>query len=234
MCTVTFIKLNNTDFILTSNRDEQVTRETIPPTIYQENGVNLLFPKDRLAGGTWIGTSSQNRLVCLLNGAFKNHKKLKKYKFSRGIIVKQALLTEKINPFVEEFDFSKIEPFTLIIVDWNKEVTLYELIWDGNKKYFNALKDEKKIWSSATLYDDSMKKLRNKWFLNWNKKNTTVNQQKVLKFHHSHFGDDGTSILMRRPSIQTVSITSVLKKEKSITMTYEDVLTNSTVSKSLN
>jgi len=79
-----------------------------------------------------------------------------------------------------------------------------------------------------------MKKLRNKWFLNWNKENITINQQKVLKFHHSHFGDDATSILMRRPSIQTVSITSVLKKEKSITMTYEDVLTNSTVSKSLN
>jgi len=234
MCTVTFIKLNDDDFILTSNRDEQITRETVPPAIYQENEVKMLFPKDKIAGGTWIGASSQNRLVCLLNGAFKNHKKLKNYKFSRGIIVKQTLLTENINPFVEEFDFSNIEPFTLIIVDWNKKVTLYELIWDGNKKYFNVIEDRKKIWSSATLYDDAMKKLRNKWFLNWNKENTTINKQNVLKFHHSHFGDDASSILMKRPSIQTVSITSVIKKENSITMTYEDVLTNLTVSKSLN
>ena len=39
MCTVTFLPLGNTDFILTSNRDEQRLRETLPPKIYEEDGI---------------------------------------------------------------------------------------------------------------------------------------------------------------------------------------------------
>ena len=75
MCTVTFLPLGNTDFILTSNRDEQRLRETLPPKIYEEDGVEMLFPKDKVAGGTWIGTSSKKRLVCVLNGGFIKHKR---------------------------------------------------------------------------------------------------------------------------------------------------------------
>ena len=55
MCTITFIPKSNNDFILTSNRDEAPGRETFPPEIYEEEGVKLLYPKDALAGGTWIG-----------------------------------------------------------------------------------------------------------------------------------------------------------------------------------
>ncbi len=72
MCTVTYLPLGNNNFILTSNRDETPLRKTIPPKEYDENGVELTYPKDELAGGTWIGLSDKNRLVCLLNGGFKN------------------------------------------------------------------------------------------------------------------------------------------------------------------
>ena len=75
MCTVTYFPLGKNDFILTSNRDETPFRKTIPPKKYLENGVELTYPKDELAGGTWIGTSSKNRLVCVLNGAFIKHKR---------------------------------------------------------------------------------------------------------------------------------------------------------------
>ena len=34
MCTVTFLPLSNTDFMLTSNRDEQPQRETLHPKIW--------------------------------------------------------------------------------------------------------------------------------------------------------------------------------------------------------
>ena len=85
MCTVTFLPLQNNNFILTSNRDEQRIRETIPPKKYKENGVDLFFPKDKIAGGTWIGTSSNKRLVCVLNGAFKKHKRKDYYKKSRQL-----------------------------------------------------------------------------------------------------------------------------------------------------
>ena len=59
MCTVTFLPLSNNDFILTSNRDEQRQRETLHPKIYEEDGIEMLFPKDKVAGGTWIGASSK-------------------------------------------------------------------------------------------------------------------------------------------------------------------------------
>ena len=61
MCTVTYLPLGNNEFILTSNRDESPVRKTILPKKYFENGVEILYPKDELAGGTWIGTSNKNR-----------------------------------------------------------------------------------------------------------------------------------------------------------------------------
>ena len=36
MCTVTYLPIGNKDFILTSNRDEDVNRKTISPKIYTE------------------------------------------------------------------------------------------------------------------------------------------------------------------------------------------------------
>ena len=77
--------------MLISNRDEAVSRKTIPPKLYEENEVSLVYPKDEVAGGTWIGSSSKNRLLCLLNGAFVKHDRKSSYKKSRGIIVKELL-----------------------------------------------------------------------------------------------------------------------------------------------
>jgi len=72
MCTVTYLPLGNNKFILTSNRDESPTRKTISPTKYDENGVQLIYPKDEIAGGTWIGLSEKNRLVCFFLGYRKS------------------------------------------------------------------------------------------------------------------------------------------------------------------
>jgi hypothetical protein len=52
MCTVTYLPLKDNNFILTSNRDETPLRKTIPPKTYVESGVELIYPKDELAGGT--------------------------------------------------------------------------------------------------------------------------------------------------------------------------------------
>ncbi|UJH91072.1 NRDE family protein [Antarcticibacterium sp. 1MA-6-2] len=67
MCTVTLLPNNETTkgFILTSNRDEAAERKAVPPEIYEVNGVNILFPKDKVAGGTWIGVGENCRLICL-------------------------------------------------------------------------------------------------------------------------------------------------------------------------
>ena len=226
MCTVTFLPLTNNDFILTSNRDEQRLRETLPPKKYEENNVEMLFPKDKMAGGTWIGTSSKNRLICVLNGAFKNHKKKENYKKSRGVIAKEMLQVKQIEPCVENLDLFEIEPFTMVIVDWNnRQLNLFELIWDGDTKYFTKLKNEPKIWSSSTLYKNDIKEIRKNWFQHWIANNEFTSEA-ILDFHHSEIGDKEQAVLMKRSNVETVSITSVKKEGTSIEMLYEDVVHN--------
>lgn len=226
MCTVTFLPLTSNNFILTSNRDEQRLRETIPPKKYIENGVEMVFPKDKTAGGTWIGTSSKNRLICVLNGAFEKHVKKKKYKKSRGVIAKEILKEDDFLQYVKNLDLKDIEPFTMVIIDWNEErLNLYELIWDETKKYFTKLKNEPKIWSSSTLYSNAIKEKRKQWFYKWIGENEFT-LDAILNFHHSENGDKEQSVLMKRSYVETVSITSVKKQSNLIEMLYEDVVHN--------
>jgi uncharacterized protein with NRDE domain len=126
MCTVTYLPIGNNQFILTSNRDESPMRKTIAPKKYDEQGVALVYPKDELAGGTWIGLSEKNRLVCLLNGGFEIHERKGPYAMSRGLIVKKILSAENSVTCIENFIFDNIEPFTLVLVDWKNSLATYE------------------------------------------------------------------------------------------------------------
>jgi uncharacterized protein with NRDE domain len=225
MCTVTYLPLKDNNFILTSNRDETPIRKATSPNTYLENGIELTYPKDELAGGTWIGTSNKNRLVCLLNGAFVNHSRNKYYKMSRGVIVKNILSTEDAVEHINEFDFIEIEPFTLILVDYLGQLETYELVWDGTQKHFKKLVQEPKIWSSSTLYSDKMKELRNGWFANWLAENEDFKQDKIIQFHQNeNLGNAEISPKMKRAFTETVSTTSIKKENKKIVITYFDYL----------
>jgi uncharacterized protein with NRDE domain len=224
MCTVTFLPLGNTDFILTSNRDEQRLRETLQPKIYEEDGVEMLYPKDKVAGGTWIGASSKKRLVCVLNGGFIKHKRKENYTKSRGLIAKELLKENSLQPYLENLDLLDVEPFTMVIVDWNNnELNLVEVVWDEHEKHIITHKNEPKIWSSSTLYIDEIKKLRKSWFQQWLSENEFTSEA-ILQFHHMETDDKEQSVLMKRIHVETVSITSVKKMETTIEMMYEDVV----------
>lgn len=235
MCTVTYLPLGNSNFILTSNRDETPLRKTIPLETYKENGVELTYPKDALAGGTWIGTSTKNRLVCLLNGGFTNHIRNQYYKMSRGIIVKNILSADNGVAYINNFDFMGIEPFTLILVDYHLQLEAYELVWDGNKKHLTKLESEPKIWSSSPLYNEEMKAVRKEWFSDWLAENHSFQQEKIIDFHQNEsLGNREVSLIMKRAFVETVSITSVKKIAETIEITYLDLRTAKTVQKKLN
>lgn len=224
MCTVTFLPLSSTNFILTSNRDEQKERQTLAPKKYIEDGVEMVFPKDKIAGGTWIGTSSNKRLVCVLNGAFKRHKRKASYKVSRGLISKDVLKTKNLATYIETIDLEGVEPFTMVIVDWNSSnLNLYEWVWDEHKKHFTKLENKAKIWSSSTLYANDVRGDRKRFFQNWLVENEWTSEN-ILKFHHSSKGDKEQAILMSRSYIETVSITSVKKENREQIIQYEDVV----------
>jgi len=224
MCTVTFLPLNKTDFILTSSRDIPFSREKAShPKNYMEDGVKLSYPKDGKAGGSWIGASSKNRLICLLNGGYVYHKSLASYKKSRGLIVKELLKTDDIRKGLNAIDLKEVEQFTLVIVDWNEGLKLLEFVWDGEEKHLKIKEKEPQIWSSSTLYDDATKQLPWNWFEKWQKENE-ITQKSILKFHHTAgIGDPIIDVMMDRKKGGTVSITSISRAENSLSMVYEDV-----------
>lgn len=228
MCTVTYLPLENDSFILTSNRDESPMRKTIPPKKYSENGVELIYPKDELAGGTWIGLSEKDRLVCLLNGGFEKHKRSTYYRMSRGVVVKNILSVDDPVSYINDFDFDNIEPFTLILVDFSEKRRAYELVWDGSLKHFQELAEEPKIWSSSTLYDQEMKKDRVQWFQEWLSVHKEFDREEIFTFHQStDKGTTGTTLKMKRPFVETVSVTSVERKQENTSLRYLDLKNDS-------
>ncbi len=223
MCTVTYLPLGNNDFILTSNRDEDPNRKTIPPKEYDEEGVKLTYPKDELAGGTWIGLSEKKRLICLLNGGFTKHQRAESYRMSRGVIVKQLLKVDNPVEIINHFDFDGIEPFTIVLVDWKQNLKAYELVWDGEQKHFEVLEGIPKIWSSSTLYDEEMKQLRRDWFADWLEEYKDFTQEDILAFHQDETkGNSEISLKMKRTRVETVSVTSISKKEDNVGLQYLD------------
>lgn len=226
MCTVTFLPRENGDFIFTSSRDEDSSRETVFPKVYLEDGHKFLYPKDVKAGGTWVALSEDERLVCLLNGGFYKHKHTGNYTRSRGLIVKEALKAENIKWFVEDVDLEGVEPFTMIAIDWSFLTICVELIWDGKKKHIRVLSHKPKIWSSSTLYNVEMRKERESWFSDLLKIDDTPSFDSVIKFHlDDSKGTAETSVKMKRESVETLSITSIVKSDNGVVMFYKDVLT---------
>lgn len=217
--------LGDNDFILTSNRDETPLRKTIPPKSYLENRVEVTYTKDVLAGGTWIGTSEKDRAVCLLNGAYENHKRTLPYTLSRGVIVKNVLTSDDAEVYIYRLGLHNIEPFTLLLLDYSVDLKLFELVWDGETKHFDQLDKTPKIWSSFTLYTNDMKEKRQEWFKNWLKNHANCTAENILGFHsNTELGEPEVTIKMKRNVIEIVSITSISKIEGIVEMKYLDFL----------
>ncbi|MBT8269830.1 MAG: hypothetical protein HKO96_02820 [Flavobacteriaceae bacterium] len=226
MCTVTFIRHEKNDFILTSNRDEAPDRYTHPPQIYSDAGGHLLYPKDSRAGGTWIGISEQKRLVCVLNGAFVKHHRTPPYEISRGQIAKELMVCENLGQEIDDLNLMQVEPFTMIIVEWKDDLRAMELIWDGFKKHLTEVTESNRIWSSSSLYSSKMKAARNHWFNNF-KSSTDLDADSIWKFHHSAGdGNKEYGVIMDRGKVRTTSVTQVMKQGSEVQMIYDDLQAN--------
>jgi len=223
MCTLTFIPKSNAGFIVTSNRDEAPGRATINPKIYTYAGIKLLFPKDELAGGTWIGLSDKNRFISLLNGGFTAHDRQDSYRISRGIIVTDLLIADNVLKTIESYNFSGVEPFTLVIIDWAKQLRIFELVWDGEAHHLSEKPLAPQIWSSSLLYSAQIKQKREQWFSKFLLEHINPSAEQLLKFHKtSGEGNPETDLIMDRVFVKTKSVTQIIMQD-SITMYYEDL-----------
>lgn len=228
MCTVTLTKNNDSGFVLTSNRDELIGRKTLPIASYQLKGKQLLFPKDEVAGGTWIAVSDDQHMVCLLNGGFKNHTKKNFYRHSRGVVVTDILSSDlPLYEAMKTYNCEDLEPFTLVAACWSQELNFYEMVWDGKKKFFKNLDTQKThIWSSSTLYTSEMKKMREDWFADF-KLNNTITSESIIDFHkNGGVGNGHYDLQIKRGDLQTRSITQINVSSTGVSMTYEDLIIN--------
>jgi len=234
MCTVTLFKTSPKGFILTSNRDEAIGRKTLPVNFYKVNEKRLLFPKDQVAGGTWISVSEEQTMICLLNGGNKNHEKQNYYRHSRGVVVTDILSQDNLWEAMQSYNCKDLEPFTLVAVDWNSEISFYELVWDGKQKHTRILNsNQTHIWSSSTLYTQEMKQFRIDWFADF-KLNNELTAKNIIKFHKTGgIGNEFYDLQIKRGDLQTRSITQVIANDTEVKMRYEDLVINKVFEKSI-
>jgi uncharacterized protein with NRDE domain len=232
MCTVSYIPTSD-GYYFTSSRDERISRTTIPPVKYSVNGIDLYFPKDELAGGTWIATNLSGKTACLLNGAFSNHTKEKSYKKSRGLVLLESFNFKNITDFANGTDFNQVEPFTLLIIDFSISQIKHfdEFRWDGKNKHLKSLPlTEIQLWSSATLYPQQVQELRRSLFDNWIEKHKHFEDKMILDFHNRKHGLNPTDdILMQGyKNLRTLSISQIHVKGNNCNFKYVDIVKNKT------
>ena len=224
MCTVTYLPLKGSNYILTSNRDEAPARSPRNITRQHLAGQELAFPRDEAAGGTWIAISSANRLACILNGAFEKHERHPPYRRSRGLMALDFFEYASVEDFLEGYLFEGMEPFTMIVLEQSK---LLEFRWDGHQQHRKWLDSRQpRIWSSAPLYPEEIQQKRKQWFADWLEGKKDFRQEDILDFHrNAGDGDPWYDVVMNRGNmVRTVSITSIVKEDAFMEMQYHDLL----------
>ena len=232
MCTVTYIPpVNGSSFILTSNRDERLERQTAPPAMYAENGSSLWFPRDLRSGGSWIAINEEGRLCCLLNGAFLPHEKQEYHTLSRGkVLMEMAAVHSGVEEYFGERDLSHVEPFTILTIEHEQGMISHfsESIWDGAEKHYQELDKQKpSIWSSVTLYGEEYRYIRGQLFQQFYKEqHGHISPEKVYDFHTGNHTDNAALnvIMQREGGLKTVSITQVTLQDGKMVMKYFDLI----------
>jgi hypothetical protein len=225
MCTVTYLPVGKEDFILTHNRDEQSVRGIASmPEIRDADGLRTVYPVDPKGHGTWIGMADNGKAACLLNGGFERHIPDPPYKHSRGLVILHLFSFPGTSDFIDKYEFSRLEPFTLVVYDRG---SLYEIVWDGQKVHAKNLPvDQPHIYSSTSLYEPAVREKRHQWFRQWLEEHPTYRINDIRNFHnYGGEGDSATNLVMKREEgLQTVSITSIQKRDGRLEMIHHDLI----------
>ncbi len=226
MCTVTIVPTNKGDFVLTTNRDEAPNRISLDPAFYNYKETDMLFPKDKMAGGTWVGVSEKHRVVCVLNGGFDYHERKPGYGKSRGLIAKDVMAANDVLEITNNYDLTDVEPFTMVVADWGKGLKFMEWVWDGQRKHMKPLPLQAHLWSSSTLYAPEMKAERLQWFKHFTAHHA-LNAKTLLQFHKTAGqGNTDYGVVMDRGIVKTTSRTQVEKIGHHLEMRYENLQNN--------
>lgn len=224
MCTVSFVYANNS-FLLTSNRDEKITRPSaIKPKIYQTETKKIIYPKDAKAGGTWFVVDEFGNAIILLNGGKTKHIAKEKYRLSRGVIVLQLMASNAIVSTWKTIDLTDIEPFTLLVLEDKQP---FQLQWSGEEKFTDELEiNQTYIWSSSTLYSPDIQQQRAEWFVEYMNENKEISSEKMKFFHKNTEPKDAKNglIINRDNLYKTLSVTQAVISGNSVFVHHSDLI----------
>jgi len=224
MCTVVYMPRDNNVFFASLRDENPMRAKATEPIIEDTETIKFIAPRDSLAGGTWVGINEYNNVIILLNGGFENHTRKNNYRKSRGLIVLELLQTEL--PVIDWnlMDMTDIEPYTLIV--WSDH-NLFQLVWDGHQKHKNLLDATiPHIFSSATLYNNTIKEYRKQLFDNWVLTKPNISQINLLNFFKTFTDSNDGFIMNRSNTLSTLSYSflEIQKNEKAI-FNYHDFQT---------
>ena len=223
MCLVSYISTQN-GYFLTSNRDESPKRAETPLRSITIGNSNLICPIDQ-KGGSWIIMAKDARAICILNGAHNNHTRKSTYRLSRGVMMMEFFTFDHTRDFIAQYNFTNIEPFTMVIREKNK---LYEFRWDEISKHIKILDtDQSYVWSSSTLYDDEMRRARKKVFFE-EIKHIDLNIEAIMELHRrGQVGNTENNFVMNREDrVATISITCAAAQAEKITMLHNNLMSS--------
>lgn len=224
MCTVSFVNANG-KIIITSNRDEAINRpNAIEPKNYFINNINIIFPKDKKAGGTWFAINEHVTVLVLLNGANEKHISKDNYRKSRGLIVLELISSNSVLQSWKIIDLDNIEPFTLVLFENQK---LYQLQWNEIEKTISELDtNQSHIWSSSTLYSKEIRQERASWFYTFLDTKPDVTSEELFNFHHyTETGNTEHGLVINRNNIlKTLSITQTVIEKNKVAIHYNDLI----------
>lgn len=224
MCTVSFVYANNS-FLLTSNRDEKITRPSaIEPKIYQTETKKIIYPKDAKAGGTWFVVDEFGNAIILLNGGKTKHIAKEKYRLSRGVIVLELMASNAIVSTWKTIDLTDIEPFTLLVLEDKQP---FQLQWSGEEKFTDELEiNQTYIWSSSTLYTPDIQQQRAEWFVQYMNENKEISAEKMKLFHkNTEPKDTKNGLIINRDNLyKTLSVTQAIISGNSVFVNHSDLI----------
>jgi hypothetical protein len=224
MCTLTYVR-SGPGFIVTSNRDESIARErAIPPRVKSVSGVRLLMPQDPEKSGTWIAASERGRVAVLLNGAFQRHAHKPPYRVSRGIVLLDSFTWDTMADFKSNYDFSGIEPFTIIAIQFERDIT--DLRWDGAETHLSTTSVAlPQVWCSAQMYPPQIQEATSSRFRAFLNEHPNPTPEDLVQFNMQEEYSDK----MKRAGVQpfsflrTVSISSIVMSPTNVVFKYHDL-----------
>lgn len=217
MCTLT-ARFSGDGFNLTMNRDELLERGEAGLHQVGEGAAAMLYPKDRQAGGTWVGVNAKGVVLCLLN-RYDGHYRLDCP--SRGELIPAGLkqgAEASVCRWLNELDPAPYNPFSLVMISASG---VRRLLWDGQR----AQRDEPEIspWFFMTSSGERFEQvaaIRRQQFAHWDQDGQRFLGPFPAAHLHCDPEDPGSSILVERSYAHSKSVVRINVQRQAIELHY--------------